>query len=75
MIDVGGGLQILVDLLEVPEIVANADNAFDVGLSNFLNYYELLDWVFMYQPNMSVRIEQFHLSTAFTKESRLAGEL
>jgi hypothetical protein len=57
MIDVVLGPEILVDLLEIPEVVADADDAHDVLLLGFLDDHELLDGILCDQTNMGVCIE------------------
>jgi hypothetical protein len=51
------GFEIIVDLKEVSQIVADAKDTLHTGLAGLLNYHKLFDRVFINQPDMRVGIK------------------
>jgi hypothetical protein len=65
-------LEIVVDLLKVPEVVGNAEDARDADLLGLLDHYELLDRILVNQPYVRVRIEELHTSS-MSDDNRSSG--
>jgi hypothetical protein len=61
--DVLHGLEIIVDLLEVHETVADADYPRDSGLLRLLANQKLFDRVIVNKPDVGVSVEILHLSS------------
>jgi len=62
MVDVFFGLQVLVNLEEVSEVVADADHPLDVLLLGLLYGKQLLDGVFGDESDMGVSVKKSHIS-------------